>query len=169
MWYGCETDPTPVAVGALRVHARPRAKSVRQPSQIPGAQNAVGARWREWKRSGHCQAFPETPPTCDNLVWMSRACRLHCALVCFQLLPPPARVVSSLGSSKGVTRGKKRTYIFRICWNLLRSGILFVLVFVLCCEVMLTFSTSFAKNISRKALISLNHFPKPLICGISGV
>jgi hypothetical protein len=42
-----------------------------------------------------CRALNATAPTCDILIWLPRACRLYCAEVRGQLLPPPARRVSA--------------------------------------------------------------------------
>jgi hypothetical protein len=50
-----------------------QAKNKRQHSQIPGAQNAVTGGRLEWKRLGRCRAFQTTAPTCDSLVWLTRA------------------------------------------------------------------------------------------------
>ena len=48
---------------------------------------------RRWacKQLSLCRPLNATALNCENLVWLSRACRLHCGEVRGQLLPLPAR------------------------------------------------------------------------------
>jgi hypothetical protein len=56
-----------------------------------GCRMQWGGRERAWKRSGRCQAFQATASTCDNLVWLPRMSKFHCARFRNQVLPTPAR------------------------------------------------------------------------------
>jgi hypothetical protein len=76
---------------AEQSHKKPQKSVTNQLSKnIWRTECCRGAQRRAWKRSGRCRAFLQSVSTCENLVWLPRANRLHCRPLRNQLFTAPA-------------------------------------------------------------------------------